>query len=109
MGFGMESDMKQKLLGGRSIRRFDCRKCGVNTSEIGEYYGLRTELWQGVVDRWKMQTDKFEQTGMLCIHCFENLLGRMLTAEDFVDCPLNEENCISGSLRLQQRLKSRPA
>jgi hypothetical protein len=76
----------------------------VNTSEIGEYYGLRTELWQDVVGRWKMQTDKFGQAGMLCIHCFESLLGRALTSEDFVDCPLNDENRISGSPRLQQRL-----
>jgi hypothetical protein len=100
-----ESDMKRKLPGARSIRCFDCRKCGVNTSEIGEYYGLRTELWQGVVDRWKMQTDKFGQAGMLCVLCFENLLGRALTSEDFVDCPLNDENRISGSTRLQQRLR----
>jgi hypothetical protein len=103
-----ERDMKRKLPGGGSIRCFDCGKCGVNTSEIGEYYGLRTELWQGVADCRKMQADGFEQAGMLCIRCFENLLGRTLTAEDFVDCPLNDENRISGSPLLQQRLKNRP-
>jgi hypothetical protein len=46
--------MKRKLPGPGSKRRFECRKCGVNTCRIEEYYVLRTELWRSVVDRWKM-------------------------------------------------------
>jgi hypothetical protein len=87
--------------------RSNCRKCGVNIYDISEYYMLHAELWQSVVDRWKMPIDEYGHAGMLCIRCFENLLGWTLTAEDFTDCPANDENRITGSDRLRHRLDTR--
>jgi hypothetical protein len=73
--------------------RWHCRKCGVHTSHIGEYYMLRDELWQGVVDRWKIPADERGQVGMICVRCFEQLIGRRLTKRDFIDCELNRLDC----------------
>ena len=66
-----------------SRKRFECRKCGVNTLDIGEYYMVHNELWQSVIDRWEIPLDKYGEAGMICILCFENLLGRVLTEADF--------------------------
>lgn len=73
--------------------RGHCRKCGVNTRDIGEYYSLHNEVWQGVVDRWKIPADKYGNVGMICIGCFEQLLGRRLTPQDFRDCEINRLDC----------------
>lgn len=70
-----------------------CRKCGVNTSDIGEYYMVHDDLWQGVIDRWKIPADQYGQVGMICIGCFEKLLGRQLTSQDFTDCEANRLDC----------------
>jgi hypothetical protein len=69
--------------------RWHCRKCGVHTGEKGEYYMLWDALWQGVIKRWKIPTDEYGDVGMICVNCFEQLLGRRLTKQDFVDCEVN--------------------
>lgn len=69
--------------------RRHCRKCGVDTCDIREYYSLHNEVWQAVVDRWKIPADERGQTGMICIGCFEKLLGRQLTSQDFKDVEVN--------------------
>lgn len=51
-----------------------CMNCGVNTSEIGEYYMLRDEVWHKVVP---------DVLGMLCIECVEGALRRKLRPRDF--------------------------
>jgi hypothetical protein len=81
-------------------------KIGAHESQ-NKTYMLHAKLWQSVVDRWKMPIDEYGHAGMLCIRCFENLLGRTLTAEDFADCPANDENRITGSDRLRHRLGTR--
>jgi hypothetical protein len=86
--------------------RWHCRKCSVNTSEINEYYSLRPEVWNSVIDRWKISKDKDGQAGMICIRCFESLLGRPLITRDFSDCPLNHSNFSCGSPLLRRRLRS---
>jgi hypothetical protein len=67
--------------------RWHCRKCGVHTGS--EYYMLHDEVWQRVVDRWNIPTDEYGDIGMICVSCFEQLLGRRLTREDFTDCEVN--------------------
>ena len=85
--------------------RWHCRKCGVHTGR--EYYMLRDELWQGVIERWKIPADEYGQIGMLCVACFEQLLGRRLTKQDFIDCELNrlDSRCTIKSDRLCDRLR----
>ena len=48
---------------------------------------------------------------MLCIGCLERRFGRILYAEDFIDCPLNanETGYWQQSLRLRSRLQSHDA
>lgn len=48
--------------------------CGINTSEIHEYYMLTDETWLKAVP---------DRLGMLCIQCVEAVLGRKLSPHDF--------------------------
>jgi len=57
-----------------------CDGCGVNTSKIKEYYMVHDEIWLSVSE---------DVYGMLCIGCLEERLGRRLTPDDFMDCPVN--------------------
>jgi hypothetical protein len=101
--------MFRKLHRPGSYRRLECRKCGVNASKIGEWYMLRNEIWEGIVRRWQIPIDQYGQAGILCIGCFETLLGRTLTAEDFTACPVNDDYLSRRSPRLQDRLtRGRP-
>lgn len=47
--------------------------------------------------------------GMLCIGCLELRLNRLLTKDDFTDCPLNSMNEIAGSTRIRTRLTNAAA
>ena len=51
---------------------------------------------------WK--TVRPEGSGMLCIGCVEDRLGRQLTASDFTDAPVNDGPMIFKSKRLAARL-----
>ena len=55
----------------------DCKKC---ISCKGEYYMVTDEVWR------QAQSDL---SGMLCLNCLENRIGRSLTFEDFPDYPIN--------------------
>ncbi len=70
-----------------------CALCQVDTYAIGEYYVVNDELWNeyGAGDN------------MLCIGCFERLLGRELTCLDFIDAEINTEDKMR-SARLVDRL-----
>jgi hypothetical protein len=74
---------------------FVCLDCKVNTLHIDEYYMLTDEVWEAACPK---------RSGMLCIGCAEDRLGRRLTADDFTDAPLN-----SGMLGQSQRLAARVA
>lgn len=80
-------------------------QCGMHTGN--EYFMVRDELWQGVVERWKIPTDEHGQVGTLCVNCLEQLLGRRLTKADFIDCEVNRLDCSSNfkSDRLLNRLQ----
>lgn len=76
---------------------FLCLDCKVDTSRIGEYYFLSTDVWLKVAKSLR---------GMYCIGCFEARLGRTLTKEDFTDCYINKKRFGSKSERLLNRLST---
>lgn len=88
-------------------KAFQCLECGKDTSNrpkgLGEYYMVQDAIWAVVAQD--------NPRGMLCIGCLEGRLGRELNAQDFTDCPLNEDNRSSdwrGSARLKERLDRKP-
>lgn len=58
-----------------------CLDCGEHTILKGEYYMVHNEIWNTVNRR---------DSGMLCIECLEDRLGRKLTKEDFTGAPIND-------------------
>ena len=79
------------------MNRRICIDCGVNTSDIQEYYMVQFELWQKHVPEDHCNS-------MLCIGCLEERLGRRLVSDDFTDCPLNDKDGWDKSDRLLNRL-----
>ena len=73
-------------------RAFHCLDCGIDTSAIDEYYGLRDEVW--------LQANP-DRAGMLCIACLESRLGRRLSPLDFTG---GSVNCGRHSERLRDRI-----
>lgn len=59
---------------------FLCLDCGVDTSEIDEYYMVHDHVWAAANP---------DRRGMLCISCLEKRLSRTLDASDFTDFPVN--------------------
>lgn len=59
---------------------FLCMDCAVDTTNLGEYFMLRHDLWAQIHP---------DRIGHLCIGCVETRLGRTLTAADFLDAPVN--------------------
>lgn len=76
-------------------RLFECMDCAACTNCAYEYYMVTDRVW-----RLANPKDR----GMLCIGCLESRLGKLLTSDDFTDCPLNAINQITGSTRLKNRL-----
>ena len=76
---------------------FDCVECKVNTLRapkgIGEYYMVKHFVW-ALTNGGK---------GMLCIGCVEKQIGRELTPNDFLDCPLNKDMDGRSERLLQRR------
>jgi hypothetical protein len=73
-------------------QRFFCVDCGYDTLH-NEYYMVKHSLW----------CEFGAHRDMLCIGCLENRIGRLLTYEDFLNCPLNADMGIK-SARLLDRL-----
>lgn len=55
------------------------------------------ELWYSV-------TTAMDTNGMLCIGCLESRRGKLLTARDFIDAPINDITQMVGSPRIRARL-----
>lgn len=85
--------MHRQLTVKRAPSRFLCADCGVDTSDLDEYYMLQWDVWLSVAD-----------LEMLCIGCVEQRLGRHLAADDFLPCPLNFEPYHARSDRLVDRM-----
>lgn len=81
------------------MKDFECMGCGVNTSDIGEYYMVTDKLWAKAASAYASIDDR----GMLCIGCLEESIGRTLLRSDFKDVPLNYM-WLNQSARLRKRL-----
>lgn len=82
---------------------FECRDCGVDTAEIGEYYMVRDSVWRSVVPH-KMRGPYCDDGGtMLCIGCLEVRLGRRLKRWDFTTAPIN--SIFTKSERFKERME----
>lgn len=84
-----------------------CADCGVATcgKTNREYYMVKPFIWWQAVRKAHAQ--------YLCIGCLESRIGRVLTAKDFWNVPLNHqmETSHRASARLRERLagfSSRP-
>lgn len=75
--------------------KFLCLDCTVDTSRLGEFYFVQTEIWLGAVG---------SKDGMLCIGCLEKRIGRKLNRTDFTDAYINRIGWGSKSARLLNRL-----
>lgn len=76
---------------------FLCVDCGVDTSEINEYYMVTDAVWRA--------TGLGKRDGMLCIGCLETRLNRRLAPQDFPPFPINS-GFFAQSTRLRERLAS---
>lgn len=76
------------------MKLFECIDCSVVTTDIDEYYMVHDGIWMTACPK---------KSGMLCIGCLEERLGRTLTAADFTDAPINH-GVFPQSERLAARL-----
>ena len=76
-----------------------CADCGVDTIERGEFYMVVDSVWEHASGGQEM----------LCIGCLEQRIGRILTADDFTDVPVNDPTRYGGhfSDRLLDRFRLR--
>jgi len=58
--------------------KMSCRVCKNSDDD----YMVRDEVWLQVYN---------DKKGLTCLQCFEKLLGRPLTIEDFIPFPVNKE------------------
>lgn len=79
-------------------KNFKCMDCKCCTNCAYEYYMVTDTVWLEANPK---------NRGMLCISCLESRRGKLLTKDDFTDCPLNSINLITGSTRLKNRLLTR--
>lgn len=92
---GFESQFRYMEEDKDNWKEFECVDCEVNTHFINEYYMVQFELWNSVTIH--------QNSGMLCIGCLEDRLGRELTTEDFIEAPINY-GCFGWSERMKNRL-----
>jgi hypothetical protein len=74
----------------------ECVDCRWNAVRLGEWYMVHDSVWKAA----GMET----MGGALCIGCLEERLGRHLTADDFMDVPLNDLSIPNTSSRLRAAL-----
>lgn len=92
--------IKARVQRWRKSGKGQCSDCHMQTmfNDEGEneYYMVHDELW--------LQANP-QISGLLCIGCLEDRLGRMLTPSDFTSSPINHEDTWDQSPRLRSRLK----
>lgn len=59
---------------------WDCLDCRNDTLLKNEYYMVHNTLWAEANP---------QDSGMLCIECFEKRIGRRLNGADFIECKTN--------------------
>ena len=68
--------------------RFKCIDCTECTSTLNEYYMVTDEVWS--LAGMAIEDTPYEYSGMLCIGCLENRLGRELNNRDFSSASIND-------------------
>jgi hypothetical protein len=110
------------------IQNYDCADCGIDTSELGEYYMVNNELWISAIaptqyetammlrraidllkhtdPAWKLVVMAYQQLtdGMLCVGCLEYRIDRRLQPGDFTDAPVNSPLLYEKSTRILERM-----
>ena len=77
---------------------FKCIDCGIDTSDLNEYYGLNGDVWAEA---------GYEIDVMACVGCVEIRLQRDLKPEDFMNCYINDRRNRTNpnrSMRLSSRM-----
>ena len=72
-----------------------CVDCGVDVHLAGEYYMVRSGVWNSA---WLGRYRSPIGDGQLCIGCLERRLGRTLMSCDFTDAPVNTERSLRSDL-----------
>ena len=81
---------------------FKCADCGRNTCiPPREFYAVHDALWS---EACAVEPVLPDESGMLCIGCLEQRLGRELTGADFKPCGLTGNPRPKSSKRLLDRL-----
>ena len=78
-----------------SRKKWICLDCLQDTGRMNEHYFVHTDIWLSVTK---------SISGMLCIGCLENRLGRKLNHLDFPEVTINNPKHGNKSLRLLERL-----
>ncbi len=75
----------------KSKRKWICVDCPRDTKH--EHYFVKNEVWRGEAN--------MPETGMLCVQCLEDRIGRRLEPSDFTDAHINNprKNMMSDLLR----------
>jgi len=74
-----------------------CNFCGKNVFEHPlDYFMIKDEIWKQVCDN-----DYVDTNFVLCRHCVEEILGRKLTNDDFIDAPINYDYDENGNKKLK--------
>lgn len=74
-----------------------CLDCRIDTGKAHEHYFVSLDLWMRAVG---------SKTGMLCIGCLEQRIGRKLVGADFTDAHINNPKLYPMSDRLRNRIMS---
>lgn len=78
-------------------KMFSCKDCAACTLCEYEYYMVTDEVWYSA-------NTVMNRRGMLCIGCLEARSGKLLTARDFTDAPINDIALKLGTARIRARL-----
>ena len=77
-------------------RRVHCRDCGGDVTD--EFYMIHHDLWDQCLKG---------AGGWICVPCIEDRLGRPLTRDDFILCPINVTT-FRKTARLLERMGGHP-
>lgn len=77
-----------------------CNFCGKDVFKHPlDYFMVKDEVWHEVCDN-----DYVDPRFVLCRHCVEEILGRKLLDEDFIDAPVNYDYPDNETRILKNRL-----
>lgn len=81
-----------------------CCDCGLGTNTAGEWYMVRSDIWDQAWSDRRKPWHRVPGQEVLCIGCLEQRLGRTLMACDFTDAEVNDVGKGNISERMRNRL-----